>query len=75
MTNKFTMDTKRLIIKMLDPDCKTRRTFLDISQDDWLSDKSETKRRNYQLKKVYTKSRSKVVGTLDETHKLDNLKM
>lgn len=63
---------------MLEVDWKKRKTFLEISQDDWLLDKSEAeklqelKRRNYQLKKVYKKTCNKVTVTKFPTQKVDS---
>ena len=71
IVSKFNMDIKRILCKMLEYDFKKRKTFYEISQDDWLLDKSEIdklneiKRRNYQLKKVYSKTKGKVVGQLE----------
>ena len=55
---------------MLEIDCSKRQRFIEISQDDWLWEHSEfdrlqeNKRRNYQLKRVYTKTRtSKILKT------------
>jgi hypothetical protein len=64
---------------MLEVDSKKRKTFLELSQDDWLFDKSEAeklqelKRRNYQLKKVYKKTCNKVTVMKVPDQKVDNL--
>ena len=55
---------------MLEFDFRKRKTFFEISQDEWLSDKTEIdklkeiKRRNYQLKKVYSRTKGEIVGKL-----------
>ncbi|CAI2386039.1 unnamed protein product [Moneuplotes crassus] len=68
----FTMDTKRLLCKMLEPDFKKRKSFSDLSKDDFITSSisgsvmDELKRRNYQLKKVYTKTKGKILGKIKE---------
>ena len=70
LPRRISADAKRILYRMLEIDCSKRQRFIEISQDDWLWEHSEfdrlqeNKRRNYQLKRVYTKTRtSKILKT------------
>jgi serine/threonine protein kinase len=67
MPRKASMDAKRVLLKTLEVDLTKRKRLFELSQDDWINDKDEMeklkelKRRNYQLKRVYTNTKPKIV--------------